>query len=124
MRQTARHRPWAGNRSPRARKVALLSSSAPMKLPTASSRSKGGWAVRGRMSETVIFPWVMVPVLSRQSMSTRDRFSMQNSSCTRVFFRASLMTPTARDTLVSSTSPLGIMPIKAAAVDTTAPSRE
>ena len=55
-----------------------------------------------------------MPVLSVQSMSTRARVSMPNSSCTSVFLRPSFTTPAISATEVSRIRPSGIMPIMAA----------
>ena len=61
--------------------------------------------------------WVMVPVLSTHSTSTRARDSMQFISCTSTRCRVSFMADTARAMLVSRYSPSGIMPTRAATVD-------
>ena len=50
-----------------------------------------------------------VPVLSTQTTSTRASTSTAASSCTSAPRRPSRITPTAKATLVSSTSPSGIM---------------
>ena len=68
-------------------------------------------------------PSVMVPVLSRQRVSTRAQVSTQYISCTRVFRAESLITLTANARLMSSTRPSGIMPTIAATVLTTEFSR-
>ncbi len=60
-----------------------------------------------RSSVTSMPPSVSVPVLSRQTVSTRARPSMAGSSCTRHCLRPSRMTPIAKATEVSSTSPSG-----------------
>ncbi len=60
-----------------------------------------------------------MPVLSTHSTSTRARVSMAFISWISVRFRASRTTLTARATLVSRNSPSGIMPIRAATVETT-----
>lgn len=54
-------------------------------------------------------PSVSVPVLSRQTTSTRASPSMAGSSCTRHCLRPSRMTPIAKATEVSRTSPSGII---------------
>ncbi len=54
-------------------------------------------------------PSVRVPVLSRQTMSTRASPSMAGSSCTRHCLRPSRTTPIAKATEVSSTRPSGII---------------
>ena len=73
---------------------------------------------------TCMLPSVIVPVLSRQSTSTRASVSMLYRSCTSVRLRASLMTPTASAIEVSITSPSGIMPTTEATVPVTASLRE
>ncbi len=52
-------------------------------------------------------PSVSVPVLSRHTVSTRARPSMAGSSWTRHCLRPSRITPIAKATEVSSTSPSG-----------------
>ncbi len=52
-------------------------------------------------------PSVSVPVLSRHTVSTRARPSIAGSSCTRHCLRPSRITPIAKATEVSSTSPSG-----------------
>ncbi len=64
---------------------------------------------RGRSSVTSMPPSVRVPVLSRQTVSTRARPSMAGSSCTRHCLRPRRMTPMAKATEVRSTSPSGTM---------------
>ena len=60
-----------------------------------------------RSSVTSMPPSVRVPVLSRQTMSTRARPSMAGSSWTRHCLRPSRMTPIAKATEVSRTRPSG-----------------
>ncbi|OAH12126.1 hypothetical protein STSP_45870 [Streptomyces jeddahensis] len=60
-----------------------------------------------RTSVTSMPPSVSVPVLSRQTVSTRASPSIAGSSCTRHCFRPRRMTPIAKATEVSSTSPSG-----------------
>lgn len=62
-----------------------------------------------RTSRTSMPPSVRVPVLSRQTTSTRARPSMAGSSWTRHCLRPSRMTPMAKATDVSRTSPSGTM---------------
>ena len=116
----------AGSRGPSAQcclkawKVGLSSSEAcsirRMVLSTCS-RVKPG---RGITSPTCRQPLVMVPVLSTHRVSTRARFSMPYSSCTRVFCWPRRTTPTASAMLVKSIRPSGIMPIMAATEEGTA----
>ncbi len=61
-----------------------------------------------------MLPSVSVPVLSQQIRSTRASPSMAGRSCTSTRRAASLTTPTAMATLVSSTSPSGTMPVSPA----------
>ena len=61
-----------------------------------------------------------MPVLSTHSTSTRARVSMAFISWINVRFRARRTTLTASATLVSKNSPSGIMPMRAATVETTA----
>ena len=63
---------------------------------------------------------VSVPVLSRHTTSTRASSSTAGSSCTSTWCRPSRTTPTAKATLVSSTSPSGIMVITPATAPLTA----
>ena len=100
-------------------RVGLWSSKAQRKRLSAHSVSA---SVRSTPStrESSISPVVMVPVLSRQSTSARARVSMPASSCTSVFLRPSLITPTAMAMLVSRIRPSGIMPIMAATESGTA----
>ena len=63
-----------------------------------------------------MLPVVIVPVLSKQSTSTRARVSTQYSSCTRTFFLASFIAATAKDTLTSRINPSGIIPTNAPAL--------
>ncbi len=65
--------------------------------------------LRERSSVTSMPPSVSVPVLSRQTVSTRARPSMAGSSWTRHCFRPSRMTPIAKATEVRRTSPSGTM---------------
>ena len=76
-------------------------------------------ASRSATSRTCIWGQVTVPVLSTHSTSTRARVSMAFISWISVRFRASRTTLTARATLVRRNSPSGIMPMRAATVDTT-----
>lgn len=61
----------------------------------------------GRSSVTSMPPSVRVPVLSRQTVSTRASPSIAGSSCTRTCLRPSRITPIAKATEVSSTRPSG-----------------
>jgi len=65
-------------------------------------------------------PSVSVPVLSRQTTSTRARASTAGSSCTSVERRARVIAAIMNARLVSSTSPSGTMPTSAATVPVTA----
>ena len=67
-----------------------------------------------------IAPSVRVPVLSRQTTSTRASPSTAGSSCTSTLRRARLSAPTKKAMLVSSTRPSGTIPTRAATVPTTA----
>ena len=81
------------------------------------SKNSGPSPPRGISSWTSIFVSVMVPVLSAQSTSTRARVSMEFMSWTRTFRPAKMREDTAMATLVSRYSPSGIMPTKAATMD-------
>ena len=70
-------------------------------------------------SSTRMVPSVIVPVLSRQRVSTLASVSIQYNSCTSVFFVARTREPSVRATLVSSTRPSGIIPRTAATIFTT-----
>ena len=74
------------------------------------------------MEQIFSFPSVSVPVLSRQSVSTWASVSREKIFCTRIFIRESRITPAARETEIRSTRPLGSIPRRAAAEDTTASS--
>lgn len=63
----------------------------------------------GRTSVMSMPPSVRVPVLSRQTTSTRASPSMAGSSCTRHCLRPRRTTPMAKATEVSRTSPSGII---------------
>ena len=65
-------------------------------------------------------PSVSVPVLSRQTVSTRARPSIAGSSCTRHCWRPSRTTPIAKATEVSSTRPSGTIGTMPATVRRTA----
>ena len=65
-------------------------------------------------------PVVMVPVLSRQSTSTRASVSMQYSCCTSTWLFAKRTTATASTVDVKRISPSGIMPTSADTVESTA----
>ena len=75
----------------------------------------------GHTASTSILPVVMVPVLSRHSVSTRASVSMQYSCCTSTFDFAKPTTATASTVDVSRMSPSGIMPTSADTVDRMAP---
>ena len=66
-----------------------------------------------------MLPSVMVPVLSKQSTSTWASVSREYSSCTNTLRFAKRPTPTAKLMLINRTRPLGSMPSKPAAVETT-----
>ena len=105
-------------RWPMARRVALGLGSAAARPP----RAAGGRLVAvarpaARSSGTARSPSVSVPVLSRQITSTRARVSTAGSSWTSTWRRPRRTTPTAKATLVSSTSPSGTM----ATIPATAP---
>ena len=71
----------------------------------------------GQTAATSILPVVMVPVLSRHSVSTRASVSMQYSCCTSTWLFARRTTATASTVEVSRMSPSGIMPTSADTVD-------
>ncbi|CIV67740.1 Uncharacterised protein [Streptococcus pneumoniae] len=70
-------------------------------------------SVNGRTASTCIFPWVMVPVLSRQSISTRAKVSTEYISCTKTFFKPSLITAVKSEVMVKRAIPLGNIPKRA-----------
>ncbi len=76
--------------------------------------------ISGSISSTCMVPSVMVPVLSRQIVSTRASISIEYSSCTRALWNERRTTLLASTILVSSTSPSGTMPTRAATVLTIA----
>lgn len=71
------------------------------------------------MELTSMVPSVIVPVLSRQSTSTRARVSMQYKSCANVLCRERRITLTQNTVDESATSPDGIMPMSVATVPST-----
>ena len=73
-------------------------------------------SISGSVPCTHMRPSVMVPVLSRHSVSTRASVSMQYSSCTRVLRADRRITPKASAVLISRTSPWGIIPSMAETV--------
>ena len=75
---------------------------------------------KGIISYTSIIPSVIVPVLSRQRVSTRAKLSVAYKSCDKTLYLESLIILTANTLLVRRTSPSGIIPIIAATVFTTA----
>ena len=99
--------------------VALRASSS---ASAPSAASAGAWSSsRTRLSKAIV-PSVSVPVLSKQTTSTRARPSTAGSCCTRTRRRASVTAAAPKATLVSSTRPCGTMPTSAATVEV-APSR-
>ena len=67
-------------------------------------------SLHGSTRSTHMVPSVMVPVLSRQRVSTLASVSIQYSSCTRVFLFARTSAPSVSATLVRRISPSGIIP--------------
>ena len=65
---------------------------------------------------TCILPWVSVPVLSKQTVSTLASDSIENKSCTKTFSLVKRMILTAKATDVKTTNPSGIIPTTAAIV--------
>ena len=59
------------------------------------------------------FLGVMVPVLSRQSISTRARVSTEYISCTKTFFKPNLITAVKSEVMVKRAIPLGNIPSRA-----------
>ena len=80
----------------------------------ADSTSPSENPLAARTEETSISPEVIVPVLSRQSVSTRASVSTQYACWTRTIRRPSRKVAMARTEEVSRTSPCGIMPMTAA----------
>ena len=99
-------------------KVGLSSPITSVKL--AKALSIGKFFSNSSTPSTLILPSVMVPVLSRQRVSTLANVSVQYISWARVLCAASLIVLTAITTLVRRYSPSGIIPISAAAVLTIA----
>ena len=108
-----------GSQSFRAINVGLLSVSVFTRAVSASFICSSVKPSKGTISSTCMEPSVIVPVLSRQRVSTLARVSTQYMSCTSVFLAESFITLTAKARLISSTSPSGIMPTMAATVLTT-----
>jgi len=71
------------------------------------------------MELTSIVPSVIVPVLSRQSTSTRASVSIQYRSCASVLCLERRITLTQNTVDESATSPEGIMPMSVATVPRT-----
>jgi len=67
----------------------------------------------------LIFPSVIVPVLSRHNVSTCANVSIEYISWTKIRFFASLVTPVVNAILINNTNPFGNIPSKAAAEATT-----
>ncbi len=108
----------SGNAAATADAVALASparETSPSASPTSSSATPSGTTWSNTTS-----PCVSVPVLSRQTTSTRASPSTAGSSCTRVWRRARLTVASMNARLVSSTRPSGTMPTSAATVPVTA----
>ena len=97
--------------------VSFGSSSARAMEANAASTASCPTPFTGHTASTSILPVVMVPVLSRHSVSTRASVSMQYSCCTSTFDFAKRTTATASTVDVSRMSPSGIMPTSAATVD-------
>ncbi len=114
---SARQPSGAGNAWPMARRVALGLGSAAARAPRAAAAASVPAPSWGTSSCTARSPAVIVPVLSKQITSTLARVSTAGSSRTSTWRRPRRTTPTAKATLVSSTSPSGTM----ATVPATAP---
>ena len=106
-----------GNAAAMALSVALRSSSAASAPRAASTGARS--SSRSTRSNTM-FPSVSVPVLSKQTTSTRASPSTAGSSWTSTLRRASVTAATPKATLVSSTRPWGTMPTIPATVPLTA----
>ena len=65
------------------------------------------------MPLTVIFPWVMVPVLSKQRVSTRAKVSTEYISWTKTLRIPNLITAVKREVTVRRAIPFGNMPRRA-----------
>ena len=89
-----------------------------------SSCASVTWVARGSMPQYAISGWVMVPVLSTHSTSTRASVSVHLRSCTKVFWAARRRTLAASARLTIRYSPSGIIPMTAAAVVSTPSLRE
>ena len=112
------HPAGAGNAWPIAASVAFWSPSA-ASAPSAASTPV---ASSSRMTRSnVMLPSVRVPVLSKQTTSTRASTSTAGSCCSSTRRRARVTAATPKATLVSSTSPCGTMPTSAATVPVSAP---
>ena len=99
-----------------AARVALGAGSARLKAPRAAAASASSANPRGSIPASEISPVVMVPVLSKHSVSTRASSSTEASSLARARRRARASTPAMNDRLVSSTKPSGTMATAAATV--------
>ena len=106
----------AGRAEASAARVGLGAGSAPARAPAAAFASASLVAPMGSMPAKAISPVVMVPVLSRHSVSTRARSSTDASSRASARRRARVMTPTMNERLVSSTRPSGTMATAAATI--------
>ena len=71
-------------------------------------------------SVTLIFPSVIVPVLSKHSVSICAKLSTLYRSCTNTCFLANFITPDSNAILVNNTNPFGNIPSNPAAVAITA----
>ncbi|SCG09319.1 hypothetical protein GA0115255_125222 [Streptomyces sp. Ncost-T6T-2b] len=99
----------AGYASMMAWRLALGRGSEAPNVCSASLTYASSLPFSGRTSVTSMPPSVSVPVLSRQTTSTRARPSMAGSSCTRHCLRPRRTTPMAKATEVRSTRPSGII---------------
>ena len=99
-----------------ASRVALGAGSLAPSAPRIVAASSALVAPRGTTSPSEIAPVVIVPVLSRQRVSTRASSSTDASSLASAWRRARAITPVMKLRLVSSTSPSGTIATAAATV--------
>ena len=108
--------PGSGQAAAMAVSVAFGAGSAAAIAPRASAASVPVVDPMTSMPPNEISPVVIVPVLSRQSVSTRASSSTEESSFARARRRARAMTPTMNERLVRRTRPSGTIATAAATV--------
>ncbi len=99
-----------------AARVAFGAGSAATRALSTAAASASVNVPRGSTRSNEMAPVVIVPVLSRHSVSTRASSSTEANSLAKARRRANTITPVMNARLVSSTSPSGTMATTAATV--------